>query len=204
MPISLIPNENLEKYCVGSIRVSYGKWYSPNGQTPQDCTYCNFCIENGCIPRSEVWQLTEPVKNCNCDCPKQKQHPRIKEIQCPTCRVKQIGRLRCATCGTCSHCQCQTSYIGQKFCSGCSWLLNSCKECGQEIQDGNFYIEAIKKKIEKLKAKLSEYPISGYPDLAQKQSVMYDEILKNAIQEYSGKSRDEILRLLRNHGIELK
>jgi len=48
--------------CVGHERISLGNWYCPKGKTPQECTYCEYCIQNGCIPLNDVDLLTEPVK----------------------------------------------------------------------------------------------------------------------------------------------
>ena len=66
--------------CVGDFRLRVGNWYVPNGKTPQECTYCEWCIRNGCININEttLLELDCNMTGCNCDCPKQADHPKLK------------------------------------------------------------------------------------------------------------------------------
>ncbi len=121
----------LQTHCVGSMRISVGTWYSPIGKTPSECTYCEFCVVNGCADRSKVYQITEPVQNCNCDCPIAQNHPQLKKYECHKCITKS-GFMTCdmSTCHKCNVNRTTSSCI--KYCNACSAIYGICVTCGDE------------------------------------------------------------------------
>jgi hypothetical protein len=116
--------------CVGDTRISFGKWYSPTGKTPQECTYCEWCLENGCISMDDVYEIGD-VTGCNCDCVNKANHEHIKEYVCTACKAKG-GMIMMCQIGTCSTCTHYTSNIGMKHCKGCSAIFSRCKYCGNK------------------------------------------------------------------------
>ena len=121
-------NTKLSDCCVGNLFLSVGNWYTPIGKTPQECTYCEYCVNNGCITKDEIYKL-DAVGNCNCDCPAQKNHPRLKGY---TCQKHSRGdMLSVCMVGTCKNCKGWTSTTAKQYCDGCSAILNLCMYCGQ-------------------------------------------------------------------------
>lgn len=114
--------------CVGDTRISFGKWYSPTGKTPQECTYCEWCVENGCISMDDVHDVG-PVTNCNCDCVNKANHEHIKKYVCEECKLDDGGIMMCGL-GECIKCTRDTSNIGVDYCDGCSAIFNKCAYCG--------------------------------------------------------------------------
>ena len=52
----------MENCCVAERRISIGTWYVPNGQTAAQCTYCQYCINNGCISIDSVYKIGKQSK----------------------------------------------------------------------------------------------------------------------------------------------
>lgn len=184
---------NRLKGCVGNIRIRFGTWYVPKGKTPQECTYCEYCVENGCIPKSEVNPMIEEPKGVNCDCPKQIVHLTLKAPECPICQIRD-SILRFSSCGSCSNCHRETPYIGQKYCAGCALQLNSCYECGQEIKDGNSYLEEIEAVLDRRINKMKKMKVSD--EDIQKGINRLNEIRIRMIQRLSNKSKDEVCQMV--------
>jgi len=187
------PNDKLA-FCVGRTRVNFGTWYVPNGKTSQEFTYCEYCIENGCASRDEVYQAVGNARNTNCDCPRQKEHPLFQTLECPVCIVKGIGMMRAASCGICTECGNSTPYTGQTYCSGCSWDLKACYECGQKINEGNSYLEDVKKIIDKRINRTKSMHVSE--KYIQEDISRYGQIYGKTVQLYSNRSKEEMINLL--------
>lgn len=201
------PTENVEGYCVGSRRVNTGTWYVPNGKTPQECTYCEFCIKNGCIPAETVTKITEKLNSCNCDCPNRNTHPRMISLCCPVCRVKYMGMMSCCSCGMCKKCHGYTPNPGYTYCTGCSNYLKCCEKCGNEMKTGNEYLEGIKhelaKKIEHHTANLSrndpisDKKISENMMSYHKESIKeYEDMYEKFRPKYENKTAEEMYNCL--------
>lgn len=118
--------------CVGAMRISFGEWYCPKGQTPQQCTYCAYCVNNGCIGINDVDRVEVAINSCNCDCPNQKDHPKLQPVVCDDC-VPKLGGFMTCDCGDCNHCGGFTPTGCQQCCDGCSILLNVCIFCDKSV-----------------------------------------------------------------------
>lgn len=118
--------------CVGDTRISFGKWYSPTGKTPQECTYCEWCVQNGCISMDDIHDIGA-VTGCNCDCVNKANHEHIKKYVCATCKAEGSMIMNCM-CGTCTSINCNhyTPSSGMKYCNGCSAIFGKCVYCGNK------------------------------------------------------------------------
>lgn len=65
--------------CVGKMRTGLGTWYVPNGQKASECTYCEWCLRNGCFKKEDTYSATD-LMGCNCDCTQ--EHDKMKEFVC--------------------------------------------------------------------------------------------------------------------------
>lgn len=113
-------------------------------------------------------------------------HPLIGTLECLSCILKgSVYCARIATCGLCSNCNGQTPYSGQKYCSGCSWELKACHECGAAIMSGNDMLKSAEGKYDKLREKLKRY---------DSEIETLTESYKNLIYKYTDKTKDEIIK----------
>ncbi len=196
--------------CIGSAKVGFGKWYTPIGLTTSQCTYCEFCYNNGCIDKSNVYEATniKPNKynsltNCNCDCPNQSNHERVVPIKCPFCNIE----AECLLCGAgkCQDCETAVPYFFYKLCDGCSYRNKSCYRCGNDINTGNSYITSVKGYIEDKYSELEESRLYGVlsPVIIDKEKKNYQEYLDRIKNLYSDKTAAEMVEILveerRNH-----
>lgn len=122
--------------CVGSHKIRFGKWYTPNDKQPAECTYCEWCIRNGCIDVLETYLVEGVEGQANCDCPNQSTHEKIKSYVCEKCQ-KKGGVMNCAL-GRCKMpgCRGYTSSMGKPYCKGCSAIFHKCEYCGEENLGG--------------------------------------------------------------------
>lgn len=119
--------------CVADTRISFGDWYVPNGKTPQECTYCEWCIKNGCVSMDDIYKFTENVYGCNCDCPNKKTHECIKAFVCEKHRIaERKGMMMTCDMSTCKKCKGWTTSGCIKYCDGCSAVFSMCKYCGEK------------------------------------------------------------------------
>jgi hypothetical protein len=114
--------------CTGEFRVHCGKWTTPRGMTPQQCTYCEWCISNKCVQLEEGYTQRENLNNCSCDCPLKETHTSIEPYNCGGHRG-WIGGCSMGTCGSCFKNNSTTSTM-QKYCRACSALFAICDVCG--------------------------------------------------------------------------
>ena len=201
--IADLPRVAMSSFCVGRSRISQGIWYSPVGKTSHECTYCEFCINNGCIPVDQVYKIDPSIiRNCNCDCLNMSSHPLLRGLECPKCMSEGEGMMRCASCGTCKNCNGVTPYVGQSYCTGCSWKLESCHECGEPIKDGNEYVKDINDICEeritrsKDQIKRSTPPEDRWIKYHQGQIKSMEETQKKLSELYTGKSKKETLEMI--------
>ena len=54
--------------CPGRHRINNGNWFVPPNKTTKECTYCEWCIEHGCVDIKSVNKVDGPLILCNCDC----------------------------------------------------------------------------------------------------------------------------------------
>ena len=86
--------------CTGNFRVHRGKWVTPKGMTSQECTYCEWCVTNGCVPLEEGYTTRHNLNLCLCDCPIKDNHPSIQIYNCG----KHGGALGSMAMGRCRAC----------------------------------------------------------------------------------------------------
>lgn len=110
--------------CVGDIKINYGKWYAIVGKTAYESTICEFCIRNGCVEKSDVYELDE-VNQYSCNCGN--SHVCIKDYVCvdciTDCNFTILNINKCITC---------KEFIDKytTYCQGCSAIFNKCVYCG--------------------------------------------------------------------------
>ena len=200
-------------FCLSKYRTPFGQWWVPEGKTAVECTYCEYCVKNGChgdtplsplhhrffnitgtyqdeIPKSKESTLC----NCNCDC--KEEHPLLYNLRCPICYILMMRGWCGLDCfGNCTQCGNLTSHGGMVYCIPCSYIMESCGECGQPFRSGDEYITEIIIAIDK------------YIDEIQKNTplkIFYErelsrlKQLKANIEDICGsKSRNEILEMAR-------
>jgi hypothetical protein len=147
--------------CIGDMRISCGIWYSPHGKTAYEFTYCEWCVDNGCVDKRNVYQVTSKtlkddylkscleqgtrpneyhlsqigkICNCNCDCPKKSSHAPIeKKTYChDKCGEEINGKNPTLTMGRCLLCNNLIRKYHMKACDTCSMIYGICIGCGQK------------------------------------------------------------------------
>ena len=170
------PKQFVFDFCPGQRRMPYGQWWVPEGKIASDCTICEYCYENKClgeVPMTPYFHQNFNISgkyngkipstrmksgNCNCDCPKAKEHPQPSNLMCPPCYYESLEALgRAAVCGSCEKCGNWISYSGMTYCPPCSHLFEACYECGGTIKEGNAYLEAIKAGFDKQIKRCAKY-----------------------------------------------
>lgn len=175
-------------YCTSFTRVPSGRWFCPIGEIPKNFTYCEYCINYGCIKSEDVYEATQS-NNCNCDCTN-RSHPILVGYTCPICLLfgtdNYDARIRFASAGYCKNCKNEISDSGETFCAYCSITLLSCRDCGKKIQDGDYYIKSLKEIIPSLNS-------NGELDEKMKH---YENILATRTQMYEGKTISDMHNIL--------
>lgn len=186
--------------CVGDTRVNFGTWYSPNGKTPEECTYCEYCINNKCINISEVYKLEDQAVQCSCDCPNKKIHPKLYCYFCPKCEIERFNKMRPTSQGTCKRCKYPTPFITQAYCASCSIELNSCYDCGLPIKDGNIYIQEIETIITKQIQEIKNYMINDKINKNIQQHLKTMDMLNKQLQKtkelFTDKTSDQMRAII--------
>lgn len=114
------------KGCVGDIKINFGKWYSPVGKSAYECTICEFCVQNGCVEKSDMREIDE-INQCVCNCINKQNHLCIEEYACTECLIScNIEKLDTNKCTICKE---YTNYY-TKYCAGCSAIFEKCIYCG--------------------------------------------------------------------------
>ncbi len=144
--------------CPGkNISINFGTWFYPINSKPSECTICEYCVKNGCVDKSTMQKInytildyvtyifTKKQKLISCDCDNKLRHAVMMPLLCPYCEVKFSDYSCTSTCGICKRCHQEISLESNTYCTGCSFFLNSCYSCGEEITHGNIYIDQIKK-----------------------------------------------------------
>lgn len=207
-------------FCPGQRRMPFGQWWVPEGKTPAECTICEYCYNNKCLGDvvmtpyyhkhfniSGNYQEKIPYSkmkngNCNCDCPKMKEHPRPDNLLCPPCYTKSLSIFcRAASCGSCQQCGNWTSYCGMAYCPPCSHLLKACHECGQPLKEGDAYLEELEASLDKEIARSEKY-MTRDPEMKDYYTEEITKLKKRkekVVARFSGKSAEEILVMAKNN-----
>lgn len=117
--------------CIAHRQLSFGKWYSPNGKKPNEFTYCEWCVNNGCVDIKDVYDVGV-VKGCNCDCANRRTHIPLEKYLCD--EHKKGGGIMLSIMGTCTmpNCGVYTPHRSNKYCFGCSAIFAVCEVCGKK------------------------------------------------------------------------
>lgn len=124
--------------CIGQNRINYGKWYSPNGKKPSECTYCDWCVKNGCVNVSDLYKINK-VEQCNCDCPQQKNHPCLQLYICDQCDIN----FKIAEYGQCEMC---SRFIMSGGCYKFDSYKSVCVRCVYSLHPDIFNVCTLCKK----------------------------------------------------------
>lgn len=119
--------------CPGNFRVHKGKWSTPKGMTPSECTYCEWCVQNGCVQLEEGFSVGYDLNQCLCDCSQKESHETIQTYNCG----KHAGIIGGAVMGRCGSCfkASSTTSTAQKYCRACSTLYGICEFCGINAEE---------------------------------------------------------------------
>lgn len=203
-------------FCPGQRRMPYGQWWVPEGKTAAECTICEYCYNNKCLGDvvmtpyfHEHFNLSNNYEgnipyaemrdsNCNCDCPKSKDHPKPNNLLCPPCYYESLNIFcRPASCGSCKQCKNWTSYIGMHYCPPCSHLIEACHECGETFKEGDVYLEKISLYLDE-EIKRNQKYIERDPEMRD----YFEERLKRSVErkeqtttKFAGKSKQEVLAM---------
>ncbi len=114
--------------CTGDFRVGRGKWVIPRGMTPQQCTYCEWCITNKCVQLEEGYTVKQNLNGCLCDCPVKHTHGSIQIYNCG----KHNGLFGLCDLGRCRACfrDAVTESSAYLYCGACSASFGICEVCG--------------------------------------------------------------------------
>ena len=161
--------------CPGKAIVNFGTWFCPSDKTLAKYTYCEYCVNNGCIDKTSVTQIKHTfidyllfrnkIKYIKCNCPNQLMHPVISAYLCPTCDLES-DVCSTASSGHCKLCKIEIGLETYTYCCGCSYQICACLRCGQKIKDGNSYILDIKKIITERIVIISPDVLSWYKLIA--------------------------------------
>lgn len=145
-------------FCPGKTRMPYGQWWVPEGKRPEECTICEYCVNQRCLGDVKLLPYYHasfnlsgnyigeiPLDqlqngNCDCDCPKRHQHPTPRNLFCPLCTITE---KTCKYSNTCQQCGNEVHYKDVVYCPPCSHLAKACQRCGEKFKDGNTYIKEI-------------------------------------------------------------
>lgn len=114
--------------CPGQFRVHRGQWYIPCDKTAQECTYCAWCVTNGCVELADGYNVQPDLANCLCDCPVKESHACLRPYDCGRHRG-QFGGCAMGRCMACLR-PASTPSTVQNYCLACSALLQICAQCG--------------------------------------------------------------------------
>ena len=154
--------------CPGSTSIDCGTWYTPPGKSVEECTYCEWCVENKCIESDNLTRVMHFLVDCTCDCPKC-QDKFISPLTCPACENNVV--MGTVFEGDCKNCGTDADFT---YCRGCSYLLKSCWLCGETIKSGDEYVEKICNTI-------------------NEQIIVLSQKFEAVIEKYGGRTKDEVI-----------
>lgn len=198
--------------CIGSTKTNYSNWYRPIGSADYKLTYCEFCAKKNCI-KVPLEKIEETLTNYKCDCSQFNLHKVIKGYVCPKCIEEELLTNVCNFCctGSCTSCAREVSYSSLKYCDRCSIEKIACHKCGNPISDGEESIKQVKDFFESSwfdkdcgnNAYLFyEYGFCEYKEIdtslstEERKDKAYHEILEGVNAKYSGKTQEEVLKMI--------
>lgn len=204
--------DNKITFCNGRIPLKSCDWWVPNRVKPEDFTYCNWCVENGCIDKSEVTKLQDKEITCNCDCPTDHENRPIVLI-CTTCKIKfgyryinqfddiflkdEIVSTIFSTNKQCRNCSINNN--NNCYCDFCSYTTNHCAECGENLKNGDEYISDAAALVERISKRLADSTPDKKPtnQLIRKGSMNYFyDMLKLVKEKYAGNNISAVREIL--------
>ena len=123
------------KFCPAQFRLSeIQTWYYPSSSSPKEKTYCQFCVERGCVDKVDLTSFES--NTCNCDCPQLNSHKdhlwEVIPYTCQLCRIKGIdaNHKEERSCQVCH----RTIPWGTQCCEYCSSGQARCLICGEAVK----------------------------------------------------------------------
>lgn len=187
--------------CVGDIPINFGTWYGQNGKSPDECTYCEYCIRNKCIDVSQTYKLADSTIHSTCDCPKKNSHIKLFCYLCPKCEMNRFTMNNSEiTEGKCRRCNFEIPCSSFSYCQSCSIQFKSCYECGYPIKDGNTCITEIELAISKQVQEIKNYMINEKDEKYMQFHIKNIEMLTSQLQKarelFANKTSDQMCALL--------
>lgn len=132
------------KACPGKLYVHRDQWTIPNGKTARECTYCEWCVNNGCFQLEPGFSVSRDLGTCSCDCPVRDAHVTMQPYNCG----QHDGTPGMTVMGTCKSCwrAASTSSSAEKYCGGCSAQHGICIVCGVN-RDGKYPMRPVAKML---------------------------------------------------------
>lgn len=186
--------------CAGDTPINFGTWYCPYGKTPEECTYCEYCVKNKCINISHLRKLEQTLQHCTCDCPKKHLHEKLFCYLCPKCEVERMGKQPPPPDGKCKQCKFPVPFSTQVYCASCSIQFKSCYECGIPIKEGNAYITdieyVISKYIKEIKELMEKDKKGKYHKHHTKTIEMFTHKLHKSKELFANKNPEQMCSIL--------
>lgn len=191
--------------CTGQFRVHHGKWTVPKGSTAEECTYCEWCVTNGCIQLEEGYTTRHDLHNCLCDCPIKQSHASIQVYNCGG-HEDEIGMCMMGTCKACCK-QNATPSSAEDYCQACSALFGICEVCGID-RNGRFRIVTTgmlssQNAENQYQVKASPLVIVDTRTLLREMNVAFRELPSDSGMWFYFYCTDDVHAKLSNHGLVL-
>lgn len=197
-------------FCNGKEKLKSDDWWVLNGSNASKCTYCNWCVENGCIDKTTVTQSSGEVMTCYCDCRKQHNNNPIA-LKCTTCMIKMgftstfylddifLKDESAVTHkgGKCISCGLKHDFMN--YCDVCSYVSKHCVYCGESLKSGDDYVKDLAELIERIKKRYAECTPQQNPTiplLRENIHKYFSKMLELVKEKYSGKSVEEVKVIL--------
>ena len=133
--------------CFGPYSSKYRIWHLLKGTN--NTFFCEYCVENGCINKTNITRYTGQLEVSGCSC--SKKHPHVVDLVCPTCQVKIILKIPIFFCHKCYICTYPLKDKRNTLCTTCSFISKHCARCKNEIRSGDDYIDDLYAILEKIK-----------------------------------------------------
>jgi predicted nucleic acid-binding Zn ribbon protein len=131
---------NPSNFCPGKYRPCETQtWYFSKEKPYGKVTYCQFCVNFGCISKDNLEEV--PSNTCNCDCPNTNAHLKnmwqVIPYVCESCAHSEIDaknteHRKCLACS-------RNINWGTNYCDYCSSKDAHCLICGTAVEPDNSY-----------------------------------------------------------------
>lgn len=105
-------------------------WYYPSNSSPKEKTFCQFCVNRGCVQKEELDSFES--NTCSCDCPCRDEHEtfEVTPFICNKCqRPIDVSDPESKPCTTCQ----RKVEKGFSCCYYCSSVEKKCLICSDNI-----------------------------------------------------------------------